>query len=379
MTESMTTAGPDRRPRNKQEPAGRTLRFTGGNEFQAEVRRRVEEFFRETGRMQRDNPEIYVKAAAILTCFVAAYFLLVFVADAWWQAVPLAVLMGLATAAVGFNVMHDGSHGAFSRHPIVNKLTSMSMDLIGGSSYLWRWKHGTFHHTYVNLTGHDVDVDMGRLARLTPHQPWLKAYRWQHWYVWPLYGVMAVKWHLYDDFHNVLTGSIGPHRVPRPRGWDLLIFIGGKTVFFTIAFGIPLLVHAWWVVAIFYLILTTTLGFVLSLVFQLAHTVEQAAFPEPPRHTEVVERPWAVHQVESTVNFMRGNRVGGWLLGGLNYQIEHHLFPRISHVNYPALSQVVERTCREFGVAYHEHKSFWSGLASHTRWLRRMGAPDTAR
>jgi len=355
-------------------PAAQALRFTGGNEFHAELKRRVELFFHETGRPQRDHPAMYVKAAAILTCFVLSYCLLVFAVSTWWQAVPLAVLVGLATAGIGFNVMHDGGHGAFSRHAGINKAAALFMDLIGGSSYLWHWKHGIFHHTYVNLTGHDVDVDMGRLARLTPHQPWWPPYRWQHWYVWPLYGVMAVKWHLFDDFRDVLTGRVGPHRVPRPRGWDLVTFLCGKSAFLSLAMGIPLLAHPWWVVLIYYAILTTTLGLVLSIVFQLAHTVDGASFPGPPGQARRLERPWAEHQVEATVNFMRHNRAASWLLGGLNFQIEHHLFPRISHVNYPAMSEVVERTCREFGVAYREHRTLGSGIASHVRWLRRMGS-----
>ena len=354
------------------------LHFGGGTEFQSELRRRVADFFRATGRAERDSPRIYIKAAFILTSFALCYALLVFAADAWWQAVPLAMLGGLATAGVGFNIMHDGGHGAFSRHAIINKITAMTLDLIGGSSYLWHWKHGIFHHTYVNITGHDMDVDASPFARLTPHQRRLPFQRWQHWYIWPLYGAMAVKWHLFDDFHDVLAGRIGTHPVPRPAGKDLLIFLAGKSVFLTLAFGIPLLLHAWWVVLVYYLILTMTLGFTLSLVFQLAHTVESASFPEPPLDSARVASAWAVHQVESTVDFVRGNHVLSWLLGGLNFQIEHHLFPRVSHVHYPALSAIVEQTCREFGVAYHEHKSLWAGIVSHTRWLRRMGMPDAA-
>ena len=185
---------------------------------------------------------------------------------------------------------------------------------------------------------------------------------------------MAINWHLIADFSRVIPGRIGEHRLPRPRGWALAVFLGGKVIFFALAFGIPMLLHRVWVVACFYAVTTIVIGVVLSVVFQLAHCVEQADFPLPQQDTGRIENAWAIHQVETTVDFARRSRVASWLLGGLNFQIEHHLFPRICHVNYPAISKLVEQTCREFGVKYSEHESFWSGVASHFRWLRRMGA-----
>jgi linoleoyl-CoA desaturase len=116
----------------------------------------------------------------------------------------------------------------------------------------------------------------------------------------------------------------------------------------------------------------------LSVVFQVAHCVEEAEFPLPRAGTGLIENAWAIHQVETTVDFARRSRVAAWLLGGLNFQIEHHLFPRISHVNYPAISKVIEETCRDFGVRYVEFTSFRAGIGSHFRWLRRMGKLDTA-
>ena len=185
--------------------------------------------------------------------------------------------------------------------------------------------------------------------------------------------MLAIKWHLYDDFRDLIAGRIGNLDVPRPKGSALAILVGGKPAFFALAFGIPMLVHAPWVVVAYYGVSAFVLGMSLSLVFQLAHCVEEAAFPLPAPDTHRLERSWAVHQVESTVDFLRRGRVAAWLLGGLNFQIEHHLFPRICHVNYPALSPLVEQTCREFGVRYSEHRTLWAGIVSHTRWLRRMG------
>ncbi len=353
------------------------LKFAGDNDFQVEVRRRIDEFFRSTGRRQRDCPQMYFKTAVLLASFTASYVLLVFAAQTWWQALPLAVLLGLATAAIGFNIQHDGGHQAYSNYASVNRLMAITLDIIGGSSYQWQWKHAIFHHTYVNITGHDTDIALGAIGRLTPHQRRLWFHRWQQFYLWPLYGLLAINWHLIGDFRDVIMGRVGEHPVPRPKGANIAIFLTGKIVLLSLAFGIPLLLHPLWVVALFYAVAAMVLGMVMSVVFQLAHCVEQAEFPLPQPETGRIENAWAIHQVETTVDFARQSRVAAWLLGGLNFQIEHHLFPRICHVNYPAISKLVERTCREFGVKYNEHASFRAGLVSHFRWLRSMGMPDT--
>jgi linoleoyl-CoA desaturase len=351
-------------------------RFSGRSDFQRELRRRVDAFFDQAGRQRRDCPEIYVKTIIILTLFFGLYVLLVFVAQTWWQALPVAVLLGLVTAGIGLNIQHDGGHHAASDQPWVNKLMAMTLDLIGGSSYVWRHRHNVLHHTYVNLTGHDTDVDIGALGRVTPYQKRRWFHRWQHYYMWVLYGLMAIRWQLFGDYRNVMMGRIDNHPIPRPKGWDLAIFLGGKVTFLVLALGVPMLFHPWWVVLIFYGVVGMVTGVTLSVVFQLAHTVEEVTFVEPPESDEI-DNAWAIHQVESTVDFARSSPAAAWLLGGLNFQIEHHLFTRICHINYPAISKILEQTCREFGVPYHEHLTLWSGVASHFRWLQKMGLPAT--
>ena len=212
-------------------------------------------------------------------------------------------------------------------------------------------------------------------AGLSPHQRWLSFHRWQHIYLWVLYGFVAIKWQLYDDFRDVAIGRFGGHRHPRPKGWDLVAFIGGKVLFFSLAIGIPLLLHPASIVLAFYMAIAFVQGIALSLVFQLPHCVENAAFPMPQVDTGRMAAPWAVHQVQTTVDYGRGNRLLSWFVGGLNFQIEHHLFPRICHLHYPALAPLVEQTCQEFGVHYQANETFRSALASHFRWLRKMGMP----
>ena len=355
------------------------LKFSGDNSFQRELRRRVEADFTLRCCRQRDSAAMWCKTALILTTFALAYVALVFLAASWWQGLLLAVVLGVAMAGIGFNIMHDGSHQAYSDRRRVNKLMALTLDLVGGSSYIWQWKHARFHHTWVNVAGHDSDIDLGVLGRLSPEQPRRPWHRWQHLYLWPLYAVTAIRWHFYGDFRDMLTGTIGARPFKRPRGGDLAGFVLGKLAFFTLAFGLPLLLHAPGAVLLYYGVTSAVAGILLALVFQMAHVVEEAAFPLPDASGRQLDAPWAIHQMQTTVNFARGNRALSWLIGGLNFQIEHHLFPRISHVHYPAVARMVEQTCREFGVPYREHRSFGAGIASHYRWLRRLGLPVAAR
>lgn len=354
------------------------LKFTTPDNFRQALRRRVDEYFSRTGRRPRDCPKMYAKSAIILAWCVAAYTLLVVVAGVWWLAIPLAVLLGLALATAAFNIQHDGGHGAYSDRRWVNKLASLTLDLLGGSSYVWARKHNSIHHSYTNVSGHDDDINVGFLGRLSPHQKRFRFHRIQHYYLWVLYGFLPMKWHIYDDFRDMVTGRIAGHKFPRPRGWDLVTFVGGKVLFFSLAFGLPSLLHPWWYVLALYGIASFVQGVTLSVVFQMAHCVEEAEFPQPSPETGRIETSWAVHQVETTVDFAPRNRFIAWLVGGLNYQIEHHLFPQICHVHYPALAPIVEQTSREFGVRYTAHPTLLGGILSHFRWLRRMGRRATA-
>ncbi|HTH49313.1 MAG TPA: fatty acid desaturase, partial [Candidatus Limnocylindria bacterium] len=241
----------------------------------------MEARIREQGIQERDCGSMYLKTGIVLGVFALSYLALVFLAQTWWQALPLALLLGFATALIGFNIQHDGGHRAYSERAWVNKLMAMTLDMVGGSSYVWRWKHAVFHHMYVNVHGHDTDIELGIFGRLSPEQPRRAIYRWQQWYLWPLYGVMVMKWHFYDDFRDVLTGRMGVNPFPRPRGWELAVFIGGKLVFLTLAFGLPLLFHPFWSVALCYAVAVAGTGVVLAVVFQLAHAVEEARFTQP--------------------------------------------------------------------------------------------------
>jgi linoleoyl-CoA desaturase len=349
--------------------------MTDADGFHSELRRRVNEYFSSAGLSQRDSSRMYLKTMLMLLWFVASWSLLVFAASSVWQVVLLGASLVLAMGGVGFSTQHDGNHGAYSRHEPVNRLMGMGLDLLGASSYLWRWRHNVAHHSYPNLSGADDDIDVTPFARLAPDQPWYRFHRWQAIYLWVLYGLLVTKWQFVSDVQKVVHPQIAAHRVPRPRGWSLLQMVVGKAVFVGWAIVIPALVHPWWVVLVVYAAISFTFSLLLSVTFQLAHCVEEAVFIARPSAARELPRAWARHQVQSTVDFAPRNRWLTWYLGGLNYQIEHHLFPKISHVHYPQIARIVQEVCTEFGVGYRVHDGLLDALTSHVRWLHRMGNP----
>jgi linoleoyl-CoA desaturase len=349
------------------------LKFGASIGFLKSLRSKVDDYFTATGLKRRDCPRMYVKTAVIMTWFIASYLGLILLAATWWQALLLAISLGFAIAAIGFNIQHDGGHHAYSDRRSINRLSAMTLDMLGGSSYVWDQKHNVIHHTYANITGFDEDIQLGFLGRLTPHQPRLKFHRLQHFYLWILYGFIVIKWSLYDDYRDLVTGKIGEQKFPRPKGMDLVQFVFGKILFATLAFVLPIMLHGFLPVLLFYLIASFVQGVTLSVVFQLAHCVEESSFPLPNKDVGKMDNEWAIHQVETTVDFAQKSRLVSWYTGGLNFQIEHHLFPRICHVHYPALSKLVAATCDEYGVRYQAHDKLSAGIASHFRWLREMG------
>jgi linoleoyl-CoA desaturase len=347
-------------------------KFDRDTGFYRELKRRVDEHFERTGLRRRDSARMVLKTLVILLWFGASYALLVFAAATWWQSVLLAASLALAIAGVGFCIQHDANHGAYSSSGAVNRMLGITLDLLGASSYVWKWKHNIFHHTYTNVSGADEDIDVGIWGRLAPLQRHRGIYRMQQFYLWLLYGFMLAKWQFLDDFRNVGQGRIARNRIPRPRRWALLELIAGKVAFLGWAFVVPMLFHPWWAVLLFYGATSFFVAVILSVVFQIAHCGDHTAFPTLSESGDVPSS-WAVHEVESTVDFARGNAALTWYLGGLNYQIEHHLFPKICHVHYPGIAPIVERTCREFGVSYTAHGGLFPAVSSHWRWLRQMG------
>lgn len=321
---------------------------------------------------------MYLKTATILALLPVLYFLLVFIADSLLTAVVATFALSQAFVLVGLNIMHDGNHGSYSGSRKINRIMGFALDLIGGSSLVWRHKHNILHHTYTNIHEVDEDLHTSGFLRLSPNQSRRPWHRFQNLYAFLLYGFLTVSWVTITDFRRFFSGRIFSYKLPTsPANWALLVL--SKGIYFGYMIVLPLFFHPLPYVIIAFLGIHFIQGVTLSLVFQLAHAMEKNDFPIPDAELNTVGKEWAVHEVETTVNFALSNRFATWYLGGLNFQIEHHLFPKVCHVHYPAISNIVKETCAEFAVTYVEYPSISSALASHYRHLRHLGKREVRR
>ena len=348
------------------------VRFPTGSSFHADLKARVAAHF--AGRDPHGGWAIRSKTAILGLWLTGSYSALLFGGVGAIAAVLLTISIGLAMAGIGFSVMHDANHGSYSRNPRTNRVMGFSIDVLGASSHIWRHKHNILHHTYTNISGLDTDLEASSMLRLAPSQERRHFHRFQHLYIWVLYGLFPLKWWFLDDARELATGKIASHPFPRARGWDLVRALAGKAAFVAWAFVIPALLHPTWRLVPLWLLGVGTLGVVTSVVFQLAHCVGRAGFPEASASGEMKDG-WAEHQIATTVDFAQHSRVLGWYLGGLNFQVEHHLFPRISHVHYPEVAEIVRETCDDHGVVYSAEPTLLGALAANVRWLREMGQP----
>jgi linoleoyl-CoA desaturase len=353
------------------------VKFDRADAFHMELKRRVDNYFTVNGISPKDNPPMYLKTITIFTWFIASWGLLVFAAQTWWQAALLCLSLGMAMAGIGLSIQHDGNHGAYSRSRLINAIAGFGADIAGVSSYFWNYQHTLLHHSYTNVWGVDKDIQLGLLARFAPQERQMSFHRYQHIYLPVLYGLLMIGWHFFRDFKDFVLGTIGDYKIPRPQGVDLVVFIAGKLTFFSLAFIIPSCFHPLWQVVGFYVLTACIVGWWLSFVFQTAHCMPEVDFVDMPAPGETIANNWAVHQLETTVDFAQDNWFLTWYIGGLNYQVEHHLFPNICHVHYSAIAPIVRDTCAEYGIKYHVRPTFANAIAAHLQWLKVMGNPAT--
>ncbi|MBX3102115.1 MAG: acyl-CoA desaturase [Bacteroidetes bacterium] len=350
------------------------VRFNNGkNEFFTELRSRVDAYFAQKGAAKTANAEMVMKTIILLGAFVGNYLLILLSGWNLWVILGLAAFQGFLLAGIGFSVAHDAIHGSYSNNTRVNTWLSYTMNLIGGSQYVWSLSHNIVHHTWTNIHEMDGDLEVAPFIRLSPHQPLKKVHRYQQWFALPVYALASFFWVFVKDYKKMAAKSIGPIARKHPaREWVILFFT--KSLYYTYSIVLPLvfLDITWWQFVIGYMTFHFMAGITLGIVFQLAHVVEETEFPMPDDQGSM-ENAWAVHQMVTTNNFARRNRFLNWYIGGLNYQIEHHLFPKICSVHYPAISHITKATAEEYDIPYNEHPSFAAAVSSHFRALRMLG------
>ncbi len=332
----------------------------------------VDGYFEKSGLKKTGNWKLYGKTMILIPSMIALYAVLMLVDMHWLLSSFLWVLFGLNMTAIGFNVMHDACHGSFSTKNWVNEVFGLTNNFLGGNAFLWKLKHNIIHHTYTNIDGVDDDINNMPFMRECSTQPWKPMHRFQSTYMFILYGFTSL-FMFFTDYIKYFKSRIYTTPLKKMTLSDHVTFWAGKVFFIGFYIVLPLFLIGWkgWLAGFF--ISQFTLGLTLAFVFQLAHVVEHAEFQSAGLDPMKIENEWAVHQVKTTANFASKNKIVTWFVGGLNYQIEHHLFPRISHIHYPAISKIVKETCDKFELHYINFPTTRSAIASHVRFMHSMG------
>jgi linoleoyl-CoA desaturase len=350
-------------------------------EFYKELRKRVNGYFKEKNISRYANVNMVLKTIFMVALYLTPFVFMITIVTNPLISLLLWVLIGFGMAGVGLSVMHDANHGAYSKRPWVNKTFGFFVNFLGGSDVNWKIQHNVLHHTYTNVHGMDEDIDAGAILRLSPHQKRRTLHRFQHLYAWFFYGLMTVAWFLTKDYKQVVRFSKMDLLATQNTSFRkaLAIIIGSKIVYGGVFFVLPFFIApvAWYYVLIGIFLMQFTCGLTLGAIFQPAHIVPTSDFPKPDESGNV-EADWAVNQLYNTSNFAPGARLFSWYVGGLNYQVEHHLFPNICHVHYRKLSKIVRETAMEYNLPYYSYKTFYNALSEHTSMLKNLGKFDNA-
>lgn len=344
--------------------------------FFATLRKRVDAYFKDNKIDKHYNASMVWKTIILLAAYLLPFLYILFFKPSLGVSIALWSVMGFAMSGIGMSVMHDANHGAYTSSHKANFWLGSTLALLGGSVFNWKLQHNLLHHTYTNVVNLDDDIDDKLILRFSPHTQVKWYHKLQVAYAFLFYGILTIYWALLKDFvqFNRYKREGVNKNTPKQNTILMTKIIISKVAYFVVFLVIPTLVFNIPFLHVFlgFMIMHFIAGLILTVIFQLAHTVEGTSHPLPSEEG-TIENNWAVHQLNTTVNFARHNNFLSWYLGGLNYQVEHHLFPTICHVHYPQISEIVKSTAEEFGVPYLENKTFWDAFGSHVRTLKRFG------
>jgi linoleoyl-CoA desaturase len=358
------------------------VKFSKQNaDFIGELREKVKEYFGKKNMNKYGNTNLIVKSGFMFSLYIVPYFFMVLgLVDSLSAILLCWLIMGFGKAGIGMGVMHDANHGSFSQSTRLNNLLGKSLYLLGGFPPNWKYQHNTMHHGYTNIDGHDEDIDPAGILRFSPHKPLKKIHRYQHWYAWFFYGLMTLTWAIDKDFKQ-LSGykkngvKLSGNKKYTQMFTDLII---AKLLYFTAFIVIPIIVLpiAWYWVLLFFFAMHFVSGFILGIVFQTAHVMPTSIYPLPDENGNV-DNNWAIHQLMTTSDYSPKSWAFSWFIGGLNYQIEHHLFPNISHVHYRKLSKLVKETAHKYNLPYNVQDNFIVAIINHLKMLKSLGQLNT--
>ena len=341
--------------------------------FYQSVKTAVDEYFTNHNLKKTGNRELYIKTALFIPSALFIYLYLLFGHYSPVAGIGLSIVSGLLLSLIAINVMHDACHGSFSGKKWINNLMGLTMNALGSNAFIWKIKHNILHHTYTNIDGIDNDIAQWPVLRQSPTQQWKPVHRFQYLYMFPLYGISTLAWMLISDFAKYFSGRISSTEIKTMHVKEHLVFWISKLLYGLFYILIPVALLGWqnWLAG--FLLIHFTMGFSLTIIFQLAHLVSNTHFEAADMKLRRIESSWAIHEVMTTSNFATDNKFVSWLAGGLNFQIEHHLFPRISHVHYPALSNIIRQECERHDLPYHCFSTINEAFFSHVRFMKEMG------
>ncbi len=346
-------------------------------QFASAVRKNVNAYFKEHGLSTKGDHRIVIKAVVMIAMYLTPFVLMLALPLTGWWAVAMWVLMGVGMAGIGMGIMHDAVHGSASKHAWLNTLMSNSIYLLGANVFNWKIQHNIIHHTHTNVNGVDQDIDSRGPLRFSEHAELRWIHRYQHVSAFFIYGLLTIS-KLVRDFFTLhkfnKSGLTQKHGIDPTREFITLSLTKGLHIGLLIGLPILLTPIPWWQAVLGFILMHFVTGVILGVIFQLAHVVEGADQPMPDE-AGVIHTDWFVHELLTTANFARHDRLLNWYIGGLNFQIEHHLFPHISHIHYRSIAPIVERTAKEYGFPYNEKPTFGAALVSHVRRLRELGRP----
>lgn len=346
-------------------------------EFFSTLSQRVNNYFKSNNIDRTANTEMVVKTVFMLSLYIVPYvFIISGITTNLWILFGLCILMGFGVAGIGLSIMHDANHGAYSNKAWINTVLGYTLNFVGAHMMNWKIQHNVLHHTYTNVHDADEDISPRGVLRLSPDSKWRPIHRYQHVYGWLLYGLMTLVWLFSKDFYRLYKyqqeGLLKKQKSSFAR--EFVIMLITKVTYFTYIFVIPmaLIDVTFWQVMVGFLAMHYLAGFILAIIFQPAHVIEGTAYPVPDEKG-TLENNWAIHQMRTTTNFGRKHKIFSWYVGGLNYQVEHHLFPNICHVHYREIAKIVEATAKEYGIPYLSKDTFWGALKAHARQLKALG------
>jgi linoleoyl-CoA desaturase len=345
--------------------------------FVKELRKNVNQYFKDNNITQYANMSMKFKTAFMIALyFVPMILMYTGVVSGLWPIMAMWFLMGLGMSGIGLSIMHDANHGAYSKNKKVNQALGYLLNFLGAYHINWQIQHNMLHHSFTNIDGFDGDIE-NPIMRFSPTQKRKKFFRFQVFYAPILYGLMTLYWIISKDFERLVRynkrGYLNRKGLTLKNAMIRVVF--NKIWYLGLTLALPMLIVnlPWWQTLLGFLMMHYICGLLLALIFQPAHVVEHTEFFAPPAEGELIENNWAIHQLRTTSNFAHKSRIFSWFIGGLNYQVEHHLFPHICHIHYKKISEIVKATAQKYGHPYHQQGTFFDALKSHFTLLHLLG------